>query len=126
VCFAGAIGIEPVFFAYAYSVTDPARYPCTTALLYSASHGGNMLGSAVGHLLVDATAVSSHLGVLFVISWVNVSFALVAFVCLLPSKDPPVSTSALTKNWKPTSALGLESHLEGRPTARSVLRVSAG
>jgi len=90
VCYAGAIGVEPVFFAYAYSVTDAALYQRTTALLYGASHSGNLLGSAAGQLLVDYTAVGAspaNLTTLFVVSWLHVTLALVAFLLLLPTKD---------------------------------------
>jgi len=86
--YAGATTVNSVYFAYSFLVLGPQYFKVGTALMMAFYHGGNVLGSIIGQLLVDYTDLG--LTWLFYISWSFTSIGLLCFF-LLPSVrfDPP-------------------------------------
>jgi len=85
VTYAGAVSVNSVYYAYAALVVRPAFVARATGGAIAAYHGGNILGSLLGELLVNETWVGQHLRVLFYLSWGFTSLGVVCFCLLLPS-----------------------------------------
>mmetsp|Transcript_5262 Transcript_5262/g.8075 ORF Transcript_5262/g.8075 Transcript_5262/m.8075 type:complete len:444 (-) Transcript_5262:1569-2900(-) len=73
-----------VFFAYALLVVPESYRAKSTAVVYALYHFGNVIGSALGQILVDYTSID--LKVLFYISWASQTFALLLFFLILPKR----------------------------------------
>jgi hypothetical protein len=96
--YAGSVAANSIFFAYAYVIVPPRHYALATGGVHAAYHTGNFVGSMVGELLVSQTAVSENLQVLFYISWLTTTTALLIFVLCVPSprlRPPPSIFSML-------------------------------
>ena len=87
--YAGSVAANSIFFAYAYVVVPPQHYALATGGVHAAYHGGNFVGSMLGELLVSHTAVSKHLQILFYISWVTTTAALILFWLYVPKPSLP-------------------------------------
>lgn len=87
--YAGSVAANSIFFAYAYVVVPPRHYALATAGVHAAYHGGNFVGSMLGEVLVSQTAVANHLQILFYISWVTTSVALLLFLLCVPAPSLP-------------------------------------
>jgi len=88
VTYAGATTVNSVYFAYSFLVLGPNHFALGISAMAACYHGGNVLGSVIGQLLVDYTDIG--LTGLFYISWCFTSIGLFCFIFLpSPQYVPP-------------------------------------
>jgi thiamine transporter 2/3 len=99
IVYAGSTCVDTIYYAYVYMVVPKEHFQLSTALVHGAYHLGNVLGSAIGQLLVSFTPVKHHFQVLFYISWGVTTLGLVAFVFFLPKQvnNPPESLISMLR-----------------------------
>jgi MFS family permease len=97
--YAGSVAANSIFFAYAYVIVPPRHYALATGGVHAAYHTGNFVGSMAGELLVSYTAVAQELQILFYISWVTTTVALLIFLLCVPkpSLSQPPSLFSIAK-----------------------------
>lgn len=106
--YAAGTSVNIIFYSYVYLAVPAAHYQRATAMVHAAYHLGNVLGSALGQLLVSYA--HTPLQSLFYISWAMTTAGVVCFALLLPpmrkdhTQPPSLARLLLERGWRPALA----------------------
>lgn len=116
---AGASAAETVLFAYVFQIADPRNFQFATCVVLTLYHGGNLLGSLLGQILVDRL-LGDDLRPLFYISWAATTAGVVCFAFLPPGRAarPPAVLKRLGERGGARWAWGELRALYGAPEVR--------